>query len=168
VRMELRPSQAPLDAFFAPLRRRHPDVDIVVLPPDRSPSGEPVVGAQVDATLDRVAEAAAGMVEAAFRPAARPVARWRFGPDEGTVVAAARAGATRTEGPEALVTLRRVLEGEGWQVRRLAGEVERLSGVRDDLRALASYAERTGALLVEVRSEPVPVGRSRARALVRR
>jgi hypothetical protein len=40
--------------------------------------------------------------------------------------------------------------------------------VRDALRVQASYAESTGALLLEVRSEPAHVGRVRARELVGR
>jgi hypothetical protein len=46
--------------------------------------------------------------------------------------------------------------------------VERLSAVRDELRVQASYAEDTGALLLEVSSRQMPVGRIRARELVRR
>jgi hypothetical protein len=167
--MELRPPDAPLDAFFAPVRRRHPDVDIVVLPPqDRAPSMQPIDEAQVDATLDRVAGTAEWVWGAALRSTAVPEARLGFGPDEGTGVASARAGATTADGSGALVALRAALEGEGWRVRRLAGAVERLSGVRGDLRVQASYAEGTGALLLEARSDPMYVGRARARGLVRR
>ena len=91
-----------------------------------------------------------------------------FGPDEGTVIASARSSVTTRDGFGALEALRGALEGEGWRVRRLAGAVERLSGVRGDLRVQASYAEGTGALLLELRSEPMSVGRARARELVRR
>ena len=167
--MELRLSDAPLDAFFAPVRRRHPDVDLVVLPPpEQAPPTEPVDEAQVDATLDRVAGTAGRVCEAALRSMVSPAAGWAFGPDEGTVVASARAGDTTTDGFGALVALRGALEGEGWRVRRLAGEVERLSAVRDGLRVHASYAASTGALLLEVRSQPIHVGRARATELVRR
>ena len=167
--MELRPPDAPLDAFFAPVRRRHPDVDLVVLPPpEQAPPTEPVDEAQVDATLDRVAGTAGQVCEAALRSMVSPAAGWAFGPDVGTFVASARAGATTTVGVGALVALRGELEGEGWRVRRLAGEVERLSAVRGGLRGHASYAEGTGALLLEVRSEPIRVVRARARELVRR
>jgi hypothetical protein len=166
--MELRPPDAPLDAFFAPVRRRHPDVDLVVLPPEQAPPTEPVDVGEVDATLDRVADTAGRVCEAALRSMVSPAAGWGFGPDEGTVVASARAGTTTTDGFGALVALRGELEGEGWRVRRPAGQVERLSAVRGGLRVHASYAEGTGALLLEVRSEPIQVGRTRARELVRR
>ena len=167
--MELRPPDAPLDAFFAPVRRRHPDVDLVVLPPpERGASTERLDEGQVDATLDRVTGAAGRVCEAALRSMGTPSAGWGFGPDEGTVVARARAGATTRDGFGALAALRGALEEGGWRVRRLAGEVERISGMRGDLWVHASYAESTGALLLEVRSEPIDVGRARARELVRR
>jgi hypothetical protein len=167
--MEIRPPAAPLDAFFAPVRRRHPEVDIVVLPPaERPPPTEPAVDREVDATLDRAADTAGRVWEAALRSAATPAAGWGFGPDDGTVVATARAGVTTPDGFGALVELRGALERDGWRVRRLPGEVERLSGLRGDLRVQASYAEGTGAFLLEVRSEPMYVGRARARELVRR
>ena len=167
--MELRPPGAPLDAFFAPVRRRHPDVDIVVLPtPEPGPPMERLHEAQVGATLDLVSATAERVWTAAAGATTPPPARWRFGPDEGTVVASARSSVTTPDGFGALVALRGALEGEGWRVRRLAGAVERLSGVRGDLRVQASYAEDAGALLLELRSEPVFVGRARARELVRR
>ncbi|MGH3307664.1 MAG: hypothetical protein ACRDOX_08225 [Nocardioides sp.] len=167
--MELRPPDAPLDAFFARVRRRHPDVDIVVLPPqDRAPSTQPIDEAQVDATLDRVAGTAGWVWEVALRSTAAPEAGFGFGPEEGTVVASARASATPTEEVGALNALRGAMEGEGWRVRHRAGAVERLSGVRGEVRVQASYSESTAALLLEVRSEPMYVGRARARELVRR
>jgi hypothetical protein len=165
--MKLQPPSAPLDAFFAPVRRRHPDADIVVLPtPDPTPPGEPLGKPEALAILDRVASAAKRLWDAAA--GATPTARLGFGPDEGTVVASARSSATTSDGFGSLVALRGSLEGEGWQVRRLPGAIERLSGVRDDLRIQASYAEGTGTLLLEVSSEPMYVGRARARELVRR
>lgn len=165
--MRLHPPSSPPDAFFAPVRRRHPDVDIVVLPPAaRAIAAAPVTAHQVAATLDRVA----GTAERIWSPTLGAVAsaRLAFGPAYGTVVASARCGATTPDGFAALAALRGVLEADGWQVRRLAGEVERLTGERDDLRVQASYAVAAGALLVEVRSQPMTVGRVGARELVRR
>jgi hypothetical protein len=166
--VKLRPPSAPLDAFFAPVRRRHPDVDLVVLPAtEPTRSGAALDRAQVVETLERVARTAEGLGEAALGSTATPVAGLGFGPDDGTVVASARSSVT-TDGFGALMALRGALEGEGWRIRRLAGAVERLSGARGDLRVQVSYAEETGALLLEVRSEPMYVGRARARQLVRR
>lgn len=121
----------------------------------------------MDATLGRVAGTAARVWEAALRSTAAPEAGLGFGPDEGTVVASTRASATPPGGIGAMVALRGALEGEGWRMRHHAGAVERLSGVRGDVRIQASYSESTGALLLEVTSEPMYVGRARARELVR-
>ena len=166
--MELRPPNAPLDAFFGPVRRRHPDVDIVVLPPEPAPSSEPADDAGLVGILARTADTAEAAWAASGQPTLTPTTWWRFGPDDGTVVAWARADAETAEGHKALAALRGSLEDDGWRVRRLPGAVERLSAVRGALRVQASYAEDTGALLLEVSSRPMPVGRTRARELVRR
>jgi hypothetical protein len=167
--MQLEPPDAPLGAFFAPVRRRHPDVDIVVLPAaEPAPPAEPLDEAQAAATLDQVATTAELAWDAMGRATAASTARWRYGTDDGTAVATARSSATTPDGLGALVALRGALQAGGWRVRRLPGAVERLSGVRGALRVQASYAEDTGALLLEVSSRSMPVGRIRARELVRR
>lgn len=165
--MHLLPPSVPLDAFFAPVRRRHPDLDIVVLPaPGPPPAEEPVDEAQLAATLDRVTRAL-GRMSAAVLPGQSPTARWSFGPAEGTVTAAARCAVRTPDGSGALGALCGVLAEERWRIHRVPGAVERIAGVRGDLRLQASYAGRTGAFLVEVRSEPRCVGKARARRLVR-
>jgi hypothetical protein len=167
--MKLQPSDGPLDAFFTPVRRRHPEVDIVVLPAESTTSAEPLDEARVAATLDQAATAAESAWAAlGSRASAAPTARWRYGTDDGTVLASARPSTTTADGFGALVALRGALEAGGWRVRRLPGAVERLSAVRDELRVQASYAEDTGALLLEVSSRSMYVGRTRARELVRR
>lgn len=165
--MELRPPNAPLDAFFGAVRRRHPDVDIVVLPPEPAPPVQQADEAGLAAVLARTADTANAAWAACGQPTGTSTPRWRFGPDAGTVLASARADAETTEGHEALVALRRAIENDGWRVRRLEGGVERLSGSRGDITVQASYAEGSGALLLEVSSTPVFVGRARARELVR-
>jgi hypothetical protein len=169
--MQLEPADGPLDAFFAPVRRRHPDVDIVVLPGAQpAPPAEPLDEVQAAATLDQVATTAGLAWDAmgATATATAATARWRYGTDDGTVSASARSSATTPDGFGALVALREALETGGWRVRRHPGAVERLSGVRGTLRVQASYVESTGALLLEVSSRSMLVGRTRARELVRR
>jgi hypothetical protein len=165
--MDVRPPGAPLDAFFAPVRRRHPDVDIVPLPTSTPSTEDTLDEAQVAATLDRVASTARRMWEVAFPDAPPPTGRWHFGPAEGTVVAWARSAATTPAGFAVLVALREFLEAEDWQVRRLPGAIERVAAAREDLRLEASYAESTGAFLLGVRSAPSHVGSAPARRLVR-
>jgi hypothetical protein len=166
--MHLRPPSAPLDAFFTPVRRRHPDVDIVLGPaPEPAPPAQPVDEAHLAATLDRVTGVARRLSTVVVPTEQPPSAQWGFGPAEGTVTACARSATTTRDGFGALVALRGVLEAGGWRVRRLPGTVERLSGARDGLGLRASYAEGTGVLLLEVRSEPSHVGKAQARSLVR-
>jgi len=99
---------------------------------------------------------------------AAPPARWRYGTDDGTLVASARSSTTSPDGFATLVALRGALETGGWRVRQVPGPVERLWGTRGEVRIRASYAEDTGALLLEVSSRSMYVGRVRARELVRR
>ncbi|HET7193961.1 MAG TPA: hypothetical protein VFI99_03120 [Nocardioides sp.] len=167
--MKLQPSDPPLDAFFTPVRRRHPDVDIVLLPAaEPTPRVEPLDEGQEAATLDQVATTAELAWDAIGpRASATPTARWRYGTGDGTVLASARSSTTTPDGFGALVALRGALEAAGWRIRLLPGALERLSGARGALRVQASYAEATGALLFEVSSRPIPVGRARARELVR-
>jgi len=52
--MELRPPTEPIDdPFFAAVRRRHPDVDVVLLPPPDPPTPEQVAGEHARRERDR-------------------------------------------------------------------------------------------------------------------
>jgi hypothetical protein len=153
----------PLPALFAPLRRRHPDVDVVLLPDRPVPSPDPVDD-------DAVADAVESVRTAALAIAGSAAAdRVRLGPGSvpGTVVARARTRERRADGADAIATLRARLEGHGWQVRRLEGDVVRVVARRGTLLLHASFAPATGAYLVEISSGPLSVGDARARGLVR-
>lgn len=171
--MELRPLSEPLgDPFFDAVRRRHPDVDIVVLPPVPAPvpsgSVEPVADDEVAATLIRVATLARQLWASTARDSAvEPQARLAYGTGPGTVRATARAATRRDDGFHVLVALRHELETHGWEVTRPPGAVERLLAHLDDVTVSASYAEGSGALLLEVSSDPLAVGAEQARSLTR-
>lgn len=167
--MQLRPSTAPItDPFFAALRRRHRDVDVVLVP-TRPPGAvpDPVSDDDVAGALARVATETR-LLWAAVVPDAddEPDVRFGFGADPASVRAVARVVAHRDDGFEVLVRLRHELESHGWALHRPPGAgVERLSGVLDDLDLGASYAARSGALLLTVTSESLVVGAGRAREL---
>lgn len=176
--MELRPLSDPLgDPFFDVLRRRHPDVDVVLLPPVGPPAVppaavppavEPASDAVVTSTLLRVEAVARGLwVSVAPDSVDRPRPRCTYGTGPGTVRATARLRTRREDGFHLLVALRHELEADGWAVTRPAGPVERLVGHLDDLTCTASYAEGPGTLLVELASGSLPVGGDRARELTR-
>jgi hypothetical protein len=168
--MEIRLSGAPIDdPFFAAVRRRHPDVDLVVLPSE-DPSSEPDETVD-DATLDRASElveAFAGDLWVAIAPLSEtePEARLRYGDRESDVQAVARVVDRRSDGYAVLVRLRHELEMRGWTIRRLTGGLERLTASLDGGRLVASYAEESGVVMLELRSAALPVGKERARELV--
>jgi hypothetical protein len=164
--MELQPPTAPLDDFFAPVRRRHPDVDLVVLPPEPPPPPRAVAA---DDAAERAGERVGAVTELVWSASRlegeAPGTRFAYGPDAGTVVARSRVS-VRVDGCP-LDGLRTRLEREGWRPRRIEGPLARLTGNRGDVRVRASYAAETGALVLEVSSEPLLVGVLRARELVR-
>jgi hypothetical protein len=168
--MEIRPSGAPIDdPFFAVVRRRHPDVDLVVLPPE-APDEEPVETVD-DATVDRATELveafADGLwVAVAPRSQTEPGASLRYGDRESEVQAVARVVDRRDDGYAVLVRLRHELELRGWTIRRPPGALERLTASLDGGRLMASYAEETGVVVLELSSAALPVGIERARELV--
>lgn len=153
----------PLPALFAGLRRRHPDVDVVLLPDHPVPAPDPVDDDSVAAVVEGVRTAARAIAGSA----AADHVRLGYGPEPGTVVARARTRDRRADGAEGMAALRARLEGDGWQVRRLEGDVVRVVARRDGLQLHASFAPATGAFLVELSSGPLYVGDARARALVR-
>jgi hypothetical protein len=168
--MEIRPSGAPIDdPFFAAVRRRHPDVDVVLLPP-AAPEEEPLETVD-DAGVDRaveLVEALADELWVAVAPLSEspPEVRLRYGERESSVQAVARVVDRRSDGYAVLVRLRHELELRGWAVRRPPGQFERLTASLDGGRLVASYAEGTGVVLIELRSAGLPVGVARARELV--
>ena len=169
--MEIRPSGAPIDdPFFAAVRRRHPDADVVLLPP--TASEEETLESVDDATVDRateLVEAFADELWVAIAPLSdtEPEVRVQHGDRESAVQAVARVVDRRSDGYAVLVRLRHELELRGWTVRRPAGELERLTASLDGGRLVASYAEETGVVMVELSSAGLPVGVERARELVR-
>lgn len=162
--MELQPPTAPLPPFWAAVRRRHPDADIVLVPEQAPPTpGDEVTDEMVVAAVDRVNASVDAL--GADPPAAATIG---FGPEPGTVVPRVRLASHREDGLETLTRLRDQLEELGWTVSRPEGGMPRLLARRDDLQARASYAEQTGAFLLEVAADPLPVGTVRARELASR
>ncbi|MFC5179280.1 hypothetical protein [Nocardioides taihuensis] len=159
------------DPFWASVRRRHPDVDLVLLPPEPPPAGPPTDPRGDDEAAALVATARAAVEEAArtlrlpLVAGAPPRAVVAFGTVEGTVVVRVRASARHVADPGLLARLREQLEQRGWHPRRAEGEVARIAAGSDGLRIRASYAAASGAFLVEVASAPLAVGRERAAAL---
>ena len=166
--MELQPPSEPVpDPFLAAVRHRHPDVDIVVLPPESTPTpGDRVDDATVTRVVERLREQAAQVWSHVTDEHDDPTVRLAFGPVPGTVVIRSRHSATCPERPRVLADLQETLEADGWVFRRPWGEVERLVGRLDDVELRATYAAQTGALVVVLTSAALVVGPERARELV--
>ena len=170
--MELRPpTESIRDPFFAAVRRRHPDVDVVLLPP-ADPPGTVAVEVPDDgvaAALVRVATAA-DRLWSTVAPGGpeRAETRCGFGADPSSIRAVARVASRRDDRGEGLDRLRRELERLGWDLRHSRGSgIERLTGALGGLDLTASYAEGSGALALAVSSASLPVGAARARELTR-
>lgn len=163
-------AQAPL---LRVVHERHPDVDVVVLPPE-APAPEPadapvpVTDAALDAEQSRVEDVLAGLLTAAgAEPVPAPRATWRSAPASHVVpVAEAR---LPIDGPEAGVAVGRALSArlraDGWDGRLdRAGVTPLLLAALDDRSVRVAWLD--DAVLVTVRGRDLPVATATARALV--
>jgi hypothetical protein len=164
----MEPPNEPIDEpFFAAVRRRHPDIDIVLLPAERPPTDPEANADELAAeALVRVATQAR-QLWSAIAPGAteRPEPRFRFGIDPASVRPISTLSVRRDDGYEVLVRLRHELESHGWDVRRPEGTVERLTGIVDTLEVSASYAEAAAVFVFTASGPSVTVGPERAREL---
>ena len=169
--MELTRVTGPIpDPFFEVVRRRHPDVDIVLLPPDEpppTPVGPPVDDATVHEELARagaLADELWRVVPESTEPALEVTLT--HGPVQGTVQPRARAVRHDLDGRAMLVRLKDQLVDRGWRVDRIPGPVERLVAAGDRASVNASYAPDHGTFIFELTTPPLHVGPARARTLV--
>ena len=165
-------AQAPL---LRVVRERHPDVDVVVLPPE-APAPEPadapvpVTDAALDAERSRVEGVLAGLLAAAGdtrAPDPAPRTTWRSAPASHVVpVAEAR---LPIDDPEAGIAIGRALSArlraDGWDGHLdRAGVTPLLLAALDDRTVRVAWLD--AAVLVTVRGRALPVATATARALV--
>ncbi|GAA1791538.1 hypothetical protein GCM10009795_041530 [Nocardioides hankookensis] len=164
--MELQSRDAPLPPFFAAVRRRHPDVDIVLLAPPPADPEQP--DAATEGQVANAFDLATGTATRAWAEAVGdgrvPDTRFAYGPDEATVVARSRLAAPLVGSP--LTMLAAALARDGWELGHRAGAVSQLVARRATMHLLASYAD-AGTFVLTVTSTPLGVGVERARALAR-
>ncbi|WP_139977876.1 hypothetical protein [Nocardioides litoris] len=158
------------DHLFAELHRRHPDVDLVLLPPEppRTDPDEAATDADLADARWRTASALRGLWTwlAPDSPVEAEV-RWSYAADDGWVRPLARVVEKRPDGGSLLLRLADELDSDGWDVARPDGGLPRVVAVLDGLRLVGSWAEPSGALVLQVEGDPSFVGRDRAAALVR-
>jgi hypothetical protein len=164
--MELRRAQAIADPFLSAVRRRHPDADLVVLPPGRPPDPPPPLADHeaLAAAALRVGERADALWPVLDEPVPADV-RWAHGPGADAVVALSRLVRTAHD-RQALAEVSTALADAG-EVRRPSGVVERLVVESPGTTTAVSWAPTTGVLVVEVRSAAVVVGAALVRDLTR-
>ena len=168
------------DPLLDTVHRRHPDVDIVVLPPETAApvavTAEPATPVGADAARSaRTASAPVavrlwasmlGLDPEVAVGAVRP--RLAPGRVPGVVVPTALATtSTTTAGVDrsfALSTLGAALDG--WDMRRRPGPVERLDATRAGAAVRATYAPSTGVVVLEVTGPALAVGVDVAHVLV--
>jgi hypothetical protein len=158
------------DPFFEAVRRRHPDVDIVLLPPD-APSAEPVGALVDDATVGEETARLTRLAASLWRVAAEsregtPEATLSPGLLPGTVQPRIRVVRHDPDGLTVLVRLKDELVDRGWRVDRIPGPVERVVAEGEEASVTASYAPGFDTFIVELVSPALHVGAERARTLV--
>jgi hypothetical protein len=166
------------DPFFGEVRRRHPDVDIVLLPPE--PPDDPAPAPVDPAALTGVAVEHDAQARALWSRVARGIelpagtTRWAPGSLTGTV---ARESLLAAEGVDpvtaaaALAGAARSLDEDGWHVlepdtgmpRVLAGRGE--GAGRREVQVV--HVEATGRYAVTSRGPSYAVAPARVRALLR-
>ncbi len=166
------------DPFFTAVRRRHPEVDLVLLPPEHPPSGAPPVDLSDADALDlrvRLAAQARRLWRASATPPdagsvrqePEPDTDLRYGAEQSVVRAVARMAGRRADGAELMVALRATLERAGWRVTHRPGRVEQVTATWAGLDAQATYAAASGVVVLTLSSADQRVGVERARDLVR-
>ena len=156
------------DPFWSVVRRRHPDVDIVLLPPDGRAQGQgDGAGTTSTASLDLVRAAADGVVAAwsLLRPLVaeagateQPSVRWGSGGGDevALVIEKAVAGIGQESGTALLREITATLARAGWRLR---------PGMRGDLPLLEATDGHTdvvavagpGATVLTIASGVLPV-----------
>lgn len=142
----------PGDPFFDVVRRRHPDVDIVLLPPDEpAPAQERIAPLRLEEAED-LASDLAGLIDNLWHQADLPtgeaplVSWWAESAETARVEAALHAGGVdQVDGVRALATFERLLTDRGW----------RCSAPQDGMpRVLASTARAGVAWQLQASSAP--------------
>ena len=169
------------EPFFAAVRRRHPDVDIVLLrgEPDVGPADSPTQRGdpetvdvaearrrrtEAEALLDDLLELLASGLDQA---AEAPVSGWRgSGPGELVAETSVRIpGVGEAAGHEALKVAADNLLARAWRVDRPEGGAPRVTAHRDRTSVAVTWWPPVAAYGVVLRTDPVRVGAEAAREL---
>lgn len=162
------------DRFFAEVRRRHPDIDIVLLPqdPPRDDVAEPVP-VDAETVIESVEADLASLLPSLARDLPTPLPEWHWRPGDRTG-SVARESLVATEDVEpvrgltALSAAERSLVTAGWHVLVPPDGLPRvLAGRPDGAQVQVLYVEPRSRYAVTLRSPSYAVGSDAAADLVR-
>lgn len=161
------PSPPAVPPLFLALRRRHLDVDLVLLPPEST--GPPADHASPD-EVDRAVREVAGEAERLLAPLLDTAitSLLEYAEDEAAVRPVATSVSRRPDGAAVLTELRSRLTEAGWDTGPALGRLTGLRARRVGLSVAATYAASTGTLSVRLAGPASTVGVDAARAWVRR
>lgn len=166
------PDRTAPDPFWDVVRRRHPDLAPLLLPPDAAPRPRPAVGepvsddvvlaAQRDATglhLTLLAQVGQG-------PPDEPPPTGVLRPGPGRLTLEAATTTVLRDHPDGHGSLTRLAEAlDGWSRRLAPGRVARLEARLGGRVVAASYVEDERVLVLSVVSAPLPVTREQSHRL---
>lgn len=174
----LRTDETPPDPLFAALRRRHPDVDVVLLPPEEpAPSHRATEGDDAEVRVRLAAVAVAReRVLAALTPLVPGLASVAevvpaFGGTEAQVRGLVRLCGTTDAGPDLVQEAAAALGRLGWAVHATpaaSAGVGRVTGVLDDVDLSLTHAAppASGVVLATLAGPSLTVGVDTARRWV--
>lgn len=169
------------DSFFGVVRRRHPDVDIIVLPPEVSderalPPVDPAALGTVPAQFDtELADLWSSIAVGIDRP--ELTAHWSYGAISGSVTREALVVVDDADGVDgvtahgALARAERFLNDSGWHTLVPSDGIPRVLASRDDeyisRQLQVIYVPGTSRIAMTYAAGPYFVGEAAARAAVK-
>lgn len=136
------------DPFFAVLRERRPDIDIVILPPQRPQPLEPATPADLARSAEIVDATAAAIAARLPDPETDGPAWETFG--RGVVRRRAALSVRTPEGDTLLRTLEQAFADAGWRSRLEVKAFHRWTAGRGDVDVVATWSERHDGLEVTI------------------
>ncbi|WP_028472214.1 hypothetical protein [Nocardioides alkalitolerans] len=162
------------DPFWDEVRRRCPDLPIVLLPPEPPPASsgtaplDPVGDDELLGAVRNTGVLATALLRTAFADETRPEVTARLRPTTGgATVLASTAVRDEPDAAEALDRLAAWLgaPGRGWRSDDVDGPVRVLTAARGPLTVVARHHAETGTLVLDVRHGRLPATSAQVRRL---
>lgn len=139
-----------LDPFFAALRERRPDIDIIVLPPEPLQAPRELAGTDMLAHSAQILDATVAALASRLPGAVIVGPDWVDLGDEG-VRRVARIDVDTRGGATVLAQLEQEFKLAGWQSTLAVGAYHRWTASQRDVQIVATWSERHNGLTATVR-----------------